>query len=126
MRGQWLLDDFGDLELVEHRLRRVGERLGLGEAGAGLVGARHIKNRQRMGSRLHPGEIELRQRLKKRVRESGRRIVVLHRHPLLTSGRKIDLYTPWETLLMLARAVVTGGRSFRKRETAHLWYDGRR
>ena len=71
-------------------------------------------------------ELELCQRLKKLARESKRRIVILHRHPLMTSGRKIALYTPWETLRMLARAVLTGGRSLRRRETTHLWYDGRR
>lgn len=71
-------------------------------------------------------EIEFCRRLKIRAREYGKRIVILHRHPLHTSGRKIDLYSPWETLWMLGRAALTGGRSFRRRETAHLWYDGRR
>ena len=54
------------------------------------------------------------------------RISILHRHPIHTSGRKIDLYSPWETLWMLAKAVFTGGRSLKSRETTHLWYDGRR
>lgn len=71
-------------------------------------------------------ELEFSQRLRKRARESKRRIVILHRHPLKTSGRKIGLYTPWEVLCMLARVVMTGGRSLRSRETTHLWYDGRR
>jgi glycosyltransferase involved in cell wall biosynthesis len=71
-------------------------------------------------------ELDLCRRLKKRARENGKRIVILHRHPLHTSGRKIDLYTPWETLWMLGRALFTGGRSLRSRETTHLWYDGRR
>ncbi|HSP42211.1 MAG TPA: glycosyltransferase [Luteolibacter sp.] len=71
-------------------------------------------------------ELELCRRLKKPARKTKRQIVILHRHPIHTSGRKIDLYSPWETLCMLARAVFTGGRSLRSRETTHLWYDGRR
>lgn len=71
-------------------------------------------------------ELEFCQRLKKLSRKTKRRIAILHRHPIQTSGRKIDLYTPWETLWMLARAVITGGRSLRSRKTTHLWYDGRR
>jgi len=71
-------------------------------------------------------ELEFCQRLKKLARETKRHIIILHRHPIKTSGRKIDLYTPWETLWMLARAVITGGRSLKSRETTHLWYDGRR
>jgi hypothetical protein len=71
-------------------------------------------------------ELELSQRLKKLARQTKRRIVILHRHPIQTSGRKVDLYSPWETIWMLARAVMTGGRSLRSRETTHLWYDGRR
>ena len=71
-------------------------------------------------------ELELCQRLKKLARKTKRRIVILHRHPLKTSGRKIELYTPWEILRMLARVVMSGGRSLRSRETTQVWYDGRR
>ncbi len=71
-------------------------------------------------------ELDLCRRLKKLARKTKRRIVILHRHPLQTSARKADLYSPWETLWMLARVVLTGGRSLRSRETTHLWYDGRR
>lgn len=71
-------------------------------------------------------ELDLCRRLKKLARKTKRRIVILHRHPLQTSARKADLYSPWETLWMLARVVLSGGRSLRSRETTHLWYDGRR
>jgi glycosyltransferase involved in cell wall biosynthesis len=71
-------------------------------------------------------ELDFCRRLKKLARKTKQRIIILHRHPIHTSGRKADLYTPWETLWMLARAVITGGRSLRSRETTHLWYDGRR
>jgi glycosyltransferase involved in cell wall biosynthesis len=71
-------------------------------------------------------ELEFCRRLKKLARVKKRQIIILHRHPLGTSGRKADLYTPWETLWMLARVVTTGGRSLRSPQTTHLWYDGRR
>jgi len=71
-------------------------------------------------------ELDFCQRLKKLARKTKRQIVILHRHPLQTSGRKIDLYTPWEILRMLARVVMSGGRSLQNRETTHVWYDGRR
>ena len=71
-------------------------------------------------------ELDLSRRLKQLARQTGRRVVILHRHPLLTSARKARLYTPWEVIRLLARAVCSGGRSLRSREAAHLWYDGRR
>jgi len=38
-------------------------------------------------------ELELSQRLKRLARQSGKRMVVLHRHPLVTSARKMRLYS---------------------------------
>jgi glycosyltransferase involved in cell wall biosynthesis len=71
-------------------------------------------------------ELELSRRLKKLARNTRRRVVILHRHPIKTSARKIHLYTPWELVRLLARVVISGGRSLRNRESNHLWYDGRR
>jgi GT2 family glycosyltransferase len=71
-------------------------------------------------------ELELSLRLKKLARNTRRRVVILHRHPIKTSARKIHLYTPWELVRLLARVVISGGRSLRNRESNHLWYDGRR
>ena len=71
-------------------------------------------------------ELELSLRLKKLARNTRRRVVILHRHPIKTSARKIRLYTPWELVRLLARVVISGGRSLRNRESTHLWYDGRR
>ena len=47
-------------------------------------------------------EIDLSRRLKQLARARRKRIVILHRHPLVTSARKIHLYTPWEHLRFLA------------------------
>lgn len=71
-------------------------------------------------------EIDLSKRLKVLARKRGKRIVILHRHPLRTSGRKIQLYTLGEHLRFFIRAVVLWGRPFRKRESCPTWYDGRR
>lgn len=71
-------------------------------------------------------EIDLFRRLKREARRLRRRIVILHRHPLQTSGRKAELYSPREALLFNLRVLLTAGRSLRDPKGAHLWYDGRR
>jgi glycosyltransferase involved in cell wall biosynthesis len=71
-------------------------------------------------------ELELSKRLKILARETGKRIVILHHHPLLTSARKMKLYTAREHLRFLLRAVFNQRRMLTSREEAHLWYDGRR
>jgi glycosyltransferase involved in cell wall biosynthesis len=71
-------------------------------------------------------EVDLFRRLKKLARAKRRRIVVLHRHPLLTSARKAKLYTWRELGRFLLRMAASRGRSLRSRETCEPWYDGRR
>ena len=71
-------------------------------------------------------ELELSKRLKKFARRQGRGIVILHRHPLVTSARKMRLYTMREHFRFLARVIFSNGRALNQREKAHLWYDGRR
>jgi len=71
-------------------------------------------------------EIELFQRLHRFARKERKRIVILHRHPLLTSARKMHLYSPGEHLRFLARMVLGFGKALRSREECFTWYDGRR
>ena len=71
-------------------------------------------------------ELELSQRLKKLAHETGRKIVILHRHPLVTSARKMKLYTAREHLRFLLRATFNHRRMLTSSKEAHLWYDGRR
>src|SRR5688572_14314370 len=71
-------------------------------------------------------EVDLFRRLKRLARRTGRRIEILHRHPLHTSGRKAHLYTWREGLRFYMRTIMTGGRTLRSARDAHLWYDGRR
>ena len=66
-------------------------------------------------------EIELSRRLKRRGR-----FVILHRHPLTTSGRKAELYSAREHARFMLRFVASRGRSLRRRESCDIWYDGRR
>jgi hypothetical protein len=71
-------------------------------------------------------EIDLSQRLKRMARAKKKRIVVLHRYPLLTSARKMHLYTPREHLRFLAKALFSHKRILSSRDECHTWYDGRR
>jgi len=71
-------------------------------------------------------EIELTARLKRLKQKDGRRIVILHRHPLLTSARKLHLYSTRELFTFFSRAFFARKRVLRSREECSPWYDGRR
>ena len=71
-------------------------------------------------------EIELFRRLKRRARRDGRRVVILHRHPLRTSDRKAQLYTTAEFFGFLLKLLFLGRRTVRDRNACYPWYDGRR
>ena len=71
-------------------------------------------------------ELDLSLKLLKLARRTCRRIVVLHRHPLLTSARKAYLYSLGEHLRFLVKTMLLGGRTLKKREACPVWYDGRR
>jgi len=76
---------------------------------------------------LYAGEeIDLSRRLKRLARARGRRMVILHRHPLRSSDRKARLYTLREYLAFLLKFAVLGRRALRDRGACHFWYDGRR
>jgi len=71
-------------------------------------------------------ELDLSQRLKKLARATGKKIVILHRHPITTSARKMKLYAPREMTNFFLRSIFNHRRTVRSREQAYLWYDGRR
>ena len=71
-------------------------------------------------------EIDLFRRLKRVARRRGRSIVILRDHPLLTSHRKVHLYTFPEMLRFWLRTALTAGRSLRNPKDSYPWYDGRR
>jgi glycosyltransferase involved in cell wall biosynthesis len=70
-------------------------------------------------------ELDLSKRLKQLAKETGGEIVILHGHPLVTSARKMRLYTMWDHLKLLAR-VTFDQHALYNRESCSLWYDGRR
>lgn len=70
-------------------------------------------------------ELDLGKRLNALARRSGKRMIILRRHPLLTSARKLHLYSVREHLRVIARATLNP-RTLASREACHLWYDGRR
>jgi len=71
-------------------------------------------------------EIDLSIRLKRLARKYRKRIVILHKHPLLTSARKIHLYTFGEHLGFLVKASFFRNRTLTNRDACFTWYDGRR
>ena len=71
-------------------------------------------------------ELDLFQRLHKHARKSERQIVILDRHPLVTSARKAHLYTKTEHLKFMLKTVFSFGRTLRSAAECHTWYDGRR
>lgn len=71
-------------------------------------------------------EIDLSRRLKQEARLSGRKIVILRNHPMVTSSRKMHLYRGWEQVRFLANLLLSLGRSTRSRAACFPWYDGRR
>lgn len=71
-------------------------------------------------------ELEFSARLKRLGRKRGQKVTILHRHPLLTSGRKIKLYSARETLGFFLKSVFRPRRMLTDRDKCVLWYDGRR
>lgn len=71
-------------------------------------------------------EIDLSRRLKRLARTRGKTIVILHRHPLLTSGRKMHLYTLREHFRFLLKVIFRNRKTLTDRAACHTWYDGRR
>jgi glycosyltransferase involved in cell wall biosynthesis len=71
-------------------------------------------------------ELELFRRLKRLARAERRRVVILRRHPIQTSPRKLQLYSWREIAVFMVRTAVTGGRTLRRADQCFVWYDGRR
>lgn len=71
-------------------------------------------------------ELDLSQRLRACAKQRGKRLIILSRHPLVTSARKIKLYGHRAHLKFLLKMLWYRGRVFRQREQCEIWYDGRR
>jgi glycosyltransferase involved in cell wall biosynthesis len=71
-------------------------------------------------------ELDLSQRLGVHGKTQGKRMVILRRHPLVTSSRKVRLYGHGAHLKFLWKLIIGRGRVLRQREECTIWYDGRR
>jgi hypothetical protein len=71
-------------------------------------------------------EIEFSRRVKRYARQHGKKFVVLRDHPLLTSGRKAELYTQRELLKQTYRMIIRPRKTIKSRADLDVWYDGRR
>jgi glycosyltransferase involved in cell wall biosynthesis len=71
-------------------------------------------------------EIDFSKKLNKLAAERGRKVVILHRHPLLTSARKVHLYSRGEWMSFIRKALLKPRATVTSREACAPWYDGRR
>jgi len=71
-------------------------------------------------------ELDLSRRLKTLARRMNRRIVILHKHPLVTSSRKLELYGVGDYLSLFWKVIAHRGRSLKDPKACYIWYDGRR
>lgn len=71
-------------------------------------------------------EIDFCIKLKKLAKSEGKRLIILHKHPLITSGRKLKLYSKGDHFRFLLRGVFRPSSTIRNREACQIWYDGRR
>ncbi len=71
-------------------------------------------------------ELDLYRRLKRLARRDGRRIVILHRHPIVTSARKVALYGWGELCAFVLKVILRPRKTLRSRDACYSWYDGRR
>ena len=71
-------------------------------------------------------ELDLSKRLKLHAAEKQKRIVIIDEYPLMTSDRKMHLYSFREHFWFLLRTVATWGGTLNRKESCPTWYDGRR
>ena len=72
-------------------------------------------------------ELDLALRLQKRVgRREKQRTVILHRHPLRTSARKLKLYSKGEMGRFFIKSIFRPMKTASSRDECAMWYDGRR
>jgi len=71
-------------------------------------------------------ELDLSQRLKAFGKTRRQRLIILHKHPLVTSARKMRLYKHRDYARLLWRLFLTRGNAAKRREECGIWYDGRR
>jgi glycosyltransferase involved in cell wall biosynthesis len=77
--------------------------------------------------RLYSSEdIDFSLRMRPLARQSGRKILIMCEHPLVTSARKFKLYRWRDWVKFLLKTLFTGGRTLTNKADCYTWYDGRR
>ena len=71
-------------------------------------------------------EIGLSQQLKRWGRQRGLQFIILTRHPLETSSRKVALYSAHEVTGQILRVILHPRRTLQDKKQLSVWYDGRR
>ena len=71
-------------------------------------------------------EIEFDHRLKRLARQRQQRIHIIRRPPLLSSNRRMVMYSPFRLLWFMLVSTFTAGFNLRRRATCNWWYDGQR
>ena len=75
-------------------------------------------------------ELELSRRLKKLAKETGKRFVILHRHPVVTSARSRRNFTAPRQIRQVCRLlyhiIFDPHHVTKSREAARAWYNGQR
>lgn len=71
-------------------------------------------------------ELDLSRRLQRLARAKGKRGMILSRHPLVTSARRMKMYTGWELARFFMRAAFRPWATTASREACAMWYDGKR
>lgn len=71
-------------------------------------------------------EIDLSRRIKKWARERDLEFVILTAHPMVTSSRKMQLYTSREIARQFLRLALRPLRAPQDKKQLGFWYDGRR
>ncbi len=71
-------------------------------------------------------ELFLSMKLKTLAERDRQEFVILTKHPMPTSPRKLQMHHPWQHLGWLLKTILTGGRTLKRRESCGIWYDGQR
>lgn len=74
-------------------------------------------------------DVELAGRLKNLARETGKRFIILHRHPVVTSARRMKLYSTRRQIgqiRLLYYVIFDPHHVTKSRDAARIWYEGRR
>ena len=71
-------------------------------------------------------ELEFDHRLKRLGRLRGQRVEILRQPRLLTSNRRMVMYSPFRIFGFIAITCLTLGFSLKRKSMCNWWYDGRR